>query len=334
MRFAPVCALLLLASCQGTGGRDAVSAPTPAAIARAEPRFVGALEALQEALRSNEDEAAQAILNRIWSLGPDQATAELLRVFERVLNGRATVRALALELLVDPLPLPRELEERLPGASGHALTLEIRNPLSSALVLQPGPATLGSVREELTNGGAIVRSEDLRPFALPRSIELPPQGRVELPLAEFFLAPRPSERAVRLRFALELRSGTLLCEGQELPAMRWVVAPVSACTRTERLRDALEPGELMALLRTDTDERGLLDAAARIAEDQRAAALRRLCQALDPATRVDLARFHKALSWLAGESLPEDPVRLQEWIRARRPQPPRPSLVLPSESGP
>lgn len=334
MKFAPACALLLLASCQGIGGRDAFvdpggTAPTPAALARAEPRFHAGLESLQQALRSNEDEEARRILGRLWALGPDESTASLLRIFERILGGREAVNAVHLTLKAQPRELPGEFLERMPGARGYALELEILNTLDSSLELRPGPATLVSVREELSNSGAIVRSQDLRPFQLPASIQLAPQGSQRIQLAEFFLAPREQERAVRLGFQLELRSGSMLRDGAQLPAMRWRIVPAAVSERSPRLKATGGIEELLSGLRGISRDSELLDAAVRIPDSGREAALERLCEALDPATRIDLSRCHKALSWLSGESLPEDPAQLQSWVRSRRPQVSKPALVLP-----
>ncbi|MEY2785332.1 MAG: hypothetical protein RL277_1542 [Planctomycetota bacterium] len=330
MRIAPACALLLLASCQGAGGRafepGTPSAPTPT---RVEPRLQAGIDSLRQSLEAGEDEQARAILSRLWSLGPDEPSAELLRSFERVLGGRESVKALDLRLVAEPRELPAELRSRMPAAMGYALQLQVRNPLTSPLRLVPGPATLASVREEVSAGGAIVRSQELRPFQLNSALEIPAEGELRVPMAEFFLAPRDNELAVRLAFTLELRAGTLLRDGQELPAMRWNVTGSRTCAATQRLREAGAQADPHALLRSDADALALLEAAIAVPEERVAQTLADLCAALDPATRVDLTRCHKALCWLAGEALPEDPSRLQQWISARRPARPRPDLKLP-----
>jgi hypothetical protein len=298
-------------------------------MARLEPRLQAGVDLLRQSLEAGEDEQGRAILSRLWALAPDEPSAELLRSFERILAGREAVKALELRLVAEPRELPTDLFSRMPAALGYALQLEVRNPLTSALRLVPGPATLASVREEVSVGGAIVRSQELRPFQFSSALEIPAGGELRVPLAEFFLAPRERELAVRLAFTLELRAGTLLRDGQELPAMRWNVTSTRACAATPRLREAGPQADLVALLHSDADALALLESAIAVPKERVAKTLEDLCAALERATRVDLARCHKALCWLAGEALAEDPEGLQRWISAQRPLIPRPELQLP-----
>lgn len=336
MKTALVCALLLLASCQGAGERDVLDQELEQVppLARALPQFQAPLEALLGALKANEDEHARAILGRMWALGPDQATSELLQSFERILAGRESVKAVEWRLETHAAELPAELQSAVPTARGFALRARLINHTDERLELRPGPATIETRREELSKQGAITRGVELRPFEFSQALILEPQAQLEVPLAEFFLAPREQESAVRLSFALELRSGVLLRGGRELPAMRWQVQPVRQSALDASLGARIAPEDLVARLASSDDARELLRWSARVDDTQGAQALALLAQALERASRVDLERFSKALAWLCGERVPDDAPSIARWLAQWQAPTPKPDLVLRPQRSP
>jgi len=342
-------AALLLAACRGTGergvsgGQTRALAPanTPGALgpdiaAEVGARFAPSLEALQRAVTSGEDELARALIAHVDSLGPDPRVWQLTRAFERILDGRAAVKLLKLELSCEPEPLETLFPGAEQGAQAWRLVFRALNQGSDALELDPGPATLLSMRTDIGRNGTESSTQETRSFDRLKQLVLPPQGKAEVELARFFLAPPPGQLAVRLSFELELRSGAIKREGRELPAMHLNVQPARAARHAENLPEGtLTPDELLAASASLTDADALLELAVRTEPGPGGEGLVALEQALAGLARPRLELWVPSMRWLVGADLPTDVDGLRAWLRrrgeTRTNAAPREKLVLPHE---
>src|SRR5262249_21370888 len=155
-------------------------------------------------------------------------------------------------------------------------------------------------------------------------------------LLAFFLEPASGALAERLDFALDLRSGSVVRGGRELPAMRLTVARAEAARRSRALEaqgsaSAEERSRLVQ--RGRVDELAALSLAVRLDAAERERALESL-RALEPGIpEPDLAALAPALRWITGLAQPGgDTLAWRAVLRnAGRPEPARPRerLVLP-----
>jgi len=340
-------AALLLAACSGAGARaeDGALAPepepepvalTPEFGAEVGARFQPGLEALARAVSAGEDELARALIGHVDSLGPDERVWQLTRAFERILDGRAAVRCLELELACVAEPPGTTIPGAQPGAQAWRLVFRAHNKGPDPIELFPGPATLHSTRTDLGRRGGGSSSQETRAFDKLRRFALEPDGRAEVELARFFLAPPPGLLAVRMDFVLELRSGSLQRAGRELPAMRLAVVPARAARHAADLPQAtLTPAELLAASAGLTESDELLALAVRTDPGPAGAGLAELEEALSGLVSTRLELWIPSLRWLAGPDVPKDVGEVRDWLRGRRQAnaaaAPRPSLVLPRE---
>jgi len=335
-------AALLLAACRGTGERadSSAKAPLPAATPQPAPevdaRFAPGLEALERALAAGEDELARALIMQLDSLGPDERVWQFVRGYERILDGRAGVRSLALTLVCVPEPAGTALPGAQPGAQVWRLVFQARNTGTERIELNPGPATLTATHTDLGSRGTEARALETRSFDKLKRIDLDPGAQSEVELARFFIDPLSGQLAVRLDFTLELRSGVLQRAGRELPAMRIAVAPARATRHSADLPEArLTPEELLAASAPLTQTGELLALAVRTDPGAGGANLADLERALAELSRPRLELWIPALRWLVGPEVPTDVDGLRGWLRARveahAAKTPRPTLVLPRE---
>lgn len=351
--LASVAAALLLAACRNPGGRAALpeqgelasGAAAPVALgpnpaAGVDARFVPALEALQRAVGAGEDELARSLVAHLDSLGPDARVWDLTRTFERILDGRAAVQSLHLALACQPEPLATVFAGDDPQARGWRLVLAAENATSDRIELRPGPATLVATRTEVLRGsplaplGSQSSAQETRSFEGLRGLALGPGERAEIELARFFLSPGPRLSAVRLAFELDLRSGVVVRDGRELPAMHLDVEGV----RVSRAAGELDgpPLDLAALLeraRGAEDAAAILDLAVRTELAPGEAGRAALEDALVELPRPALKLWIPAVRWLDSAEAPTDVDGLRLWLRersaARARHVPRPDLVLP-----
>jgi hypothetical protein len=340
-------AALLLAACSGAGARAPepsgapAQAPAPTALspefgAEVGARFQPGLEALARAVSAGEDELARALISHVDSLGPDERVWELTRAFERILDGRAAVRCLELELACVEEPAGTVIPGVQAGAQAWRLFFRAHNTGADAIELFPGPATLHSTRTDLGRHGGGSSTQETRAFDKLRRFALEPDARAEVELARFFLAPPPGLLAVRMDFELELRSGSLKRGGRELPAMRLAVRPARAARHAADLPPgALTPAELLAASAGLTDADELLALAVRTDPGPAGSGLVELEEALSGLVATRLELWIPSLRWLAGSDVPKDVPEVRDWLRGRRQADaaaaPRPALVLPRE---
>jgi hypothetical protein len=333
-------ALLLAAACRTAGGpRPAAPevpppGPGPELAAPVAGRFAPGLEALQQAVTAGDDELARALIAHEDSLGPDERVWQTLRAFERILDGRAAVKCLKLELACLPEPPGSAPPDAVPGAQAGRLVLRAANSGTDEIELRPGPATLRTARTDLSRRGTEANAEESRPFDKLRRLVLAPGASTEIELARYFLAPPPGQLAVRLSFELELRSGTVLRGGRELPAMHFAVAPARAMRHAPELPDeVLTPAQLLAASAGVSTAEELLALAVRTEPQGSGAELAALERELAELPRPRLELWILPLRWLAGSDAPTDVDRLRDWLRgrerARATKEPRPQLVLP-----
>jgi len=340
--------LLHLAACSGTGERGASGtkapndgAPAPAAESERQvgARFAPSLEALRSAVEAGDDELARALIAHADSLGPDESTWQFVRAYERILDGRAAVKHLVLELdclSEPPEKLPGDVQ---PGAQAWRLVLRARNTSAEAIQLRPGPASLHTNRTDLDRRGAVSSTQVTRSFDSLKSIEVGPNAQVEIELARFFLAPPAGLLALSMDFELELRSGVLERDGRELPAMHLAVAPARAARHAEDLPEGtLTPAELFAASAGLTESDELLALAVRTDPGPAGSGLLELERSVSGLVSTRLELWLPALRWLAGPDVPKDVDLARAWLKRRgeaaMPGAPKPSLVLPRAAAP
>jgi hypothetical protein len=330
--------VLLLAACRTAGeprpAAPEAAPPGPELAAPAAGRFAPGLEALQQAVTAGDDELARALVAHVDSLGPDENVWQTLRAFERILDGRAAVKCLKLELACVPEPPGSALPAAQEGAVAGRLLFRAENTSSDAIELRAGPATLHTTRTDLGRRGTESSSEESRPFDSLQRLALAPGARTEVELARYFLAPPPGQLAVRLSFELELCSGVVLRAGRELPAMHLAVASARATRHAADLpEETLTPAQLLAASAGLTRAEELLALAVRTEPGGSGAELAALERELAELPRPRLELWILPLRWLAGSGTPTDVDRLRDWLRererARATKEPRPALVLP-----
>jgi hypothetical protein len=299
-------------------------------------RFAPGVDALKRAVAAGEDDLARALVAQLDSLGPDDKVWKLVRAFERILDGRAAVRTLELGLACEAEPVGSTLPGAEPGAQVWKLVFRARNTGSERIDLQPGPATLTTTRTDLARRGGEASSLETRSFDKLKRLELAPAQQSEVELARFFLDPPAGQLAVRLAFALELRSGVLVREGRELPAMHLAVAPARAVRRADELpSEILTPEQLLSASAGLSSSEELLALAVRTEPEPTGTGLADLERALAELPRSKLELWIPSMRWLAGSDAPTDVDGLRGWLRGRgesaAQKGPRGALVLPRE---
>ena len=331
-------AALLCAACRSSDERAPeqqapAGGPPPVVDVDVGARFAPGVDALKRAVAAGEDDLARALIAQLDSLGPDEKVWNLVRAFERILDGRAAVRTLELTLSCEPIPE----EIRLPGAAAGSqawrLVFRAHNTGPDVIELLPGPAILSTKRTDVARRGGEASTLETRSFDKLRRIELAPGEQSNVDLAAFFLDPPAGQLAVRLDFVLDLRSGVLKRAGRELPAMHLAVTPARAARCAAGLPEGtLTPEELLEASASLSTAEELLALAVRTETGKGLVDLERALAEL-PRPRLEL--WIPSVRWLAGAEAPTDVDGLRGWLRARNEaqaqRGPRPALVLPRE---
>lgn len=336
------CLAAVLASfaCRGAGegphgvtraaSADAAASANALELTNVDPVFQPALESLHAAVRAGDDDTASAILAHVLSRGPRGRALALALAYERILAGRAAVRALALSLeLVDADDggAPHDL---------HALVFAVRNTGDVPLVLVPGPAALSVAHERLDARGDLSVSSETRSFENLGRLALAPGAEARVELSVLFLELTPESIAERMRFRLDLRASQIEQEERELPAMRLHVADAEelVLSPVQAAKPAVPPEALAELANTGhAHAADALDLAVRMPRAERGAALDHLAAFARTLTEPDLRELVPALRWLdSSTACGGEPLAWREWLlrRAHAGDPKdRGTLVLP-----
>jgi hypothetical protein len=229
------------------------------------------------------------------------------------------------------------------------LVLVVENTAAVPIELRPGPGNLRVTKTSVSRLklvqlgepmlGGEQQSSETHPYAELRNLALEPGASREFDLARFFIDVQGDDLAVRLDFDLELRSGSVVRDGRELPAMN---VPVKGCeaTRWSKLRypEAEATPEALATyaLRTTTITADCaLEMAVRIPDEDRARALDLLAVREKELSEVHLTALVPALRWLTQDpTLGGDSVLWRAYLRARAGAKPkqRAKLELPART--
>ena len=227
----PACLVLiagvLTAGCAGTRGIGVdpligTSPSGPVIGAGTVPeRYVPALEALEEAVRGREDEAADALLARLevrMERDPEapEALSRLLAGYRLVLGGRERARALELALeLVRPSSGPPDLEVWLCARSEWARPLE----------LLPGALVLAQLHSEMDARGRSGHRAELDELGVPVALVVPPGGSARWRLGRVPARVPGASLAARVRVDLRVRAARVRDAGRVFPADALAASP-------------------------------------------------------------------------------------------------------------
>lgn len=283
------------------------------------PDLLAMFDRLQELVFAHEDRAARNVLARIQARRPDGRALEMAEAFDRILDGRALVEAVRLELAI-------QAHERDP--SRYRVALFAHNGSQLACVLRPGPATLMLEQTMVDREGRERRNETTR--ATDEFLELPLAAgeSVTVPLLEFARplgvdaspdapsASMQSTLAARYTWDLRLLSGVFEVDGVRLPAMRFDVQPAERVWLAASLpSEVATPEELLEAMRlTTTTKQDLMAIAVRVPGEERTRTLSLVQAELDrlPSDRWNL--LTPALRWISGDSrLGNDPAAWRAW---------------------
>ncbi len=308
-----------------------------------DPTLLPALQALERAVDAGADREAAAILARLMLRRPRGRLLEIAQAYRRILDGRALVSSLRLRLECRPEIVAKPSPDAPPGARFTRLFLVAESAIEAQVDIEPGPATLLVTRSIVDRRGVEQDAVETRTFAKLRRLHVERGKPTETPLALFFLASSPGALAVRLRFEIDLRSGTAQIpapgpggKARELPAMRLRAAAAEETALEASLASmpAAAPEDLAALISgaSPVELRGALAIAVRIAPGERARALDLLAPLVDTAPESAVQAFVPALRWIALTSEPGgDAQAWRAWLGARsdRKAGERPRLLLP-----
>jgi hypothetical protein len=226
------------------------------------------------------------------------------------------------------------------------LVLVAENSSDVPIELRPGPATLTTTKtsvapvpvpriESASLGSQEERSET-HPYTELKSLRADPGHSVEIELARFFIDVPENLLAVRLSFELELRSGVIVRDGRELPAMNVAVRGDEVTCwihlRHPEWKATPESLEEFAVGTGTTAGDCALEIAVRMPPADRERALDRLASRERDIPRIRLEELVPALRWLTDDStLGGDPDLWRAFLRARAARIPRerPALELP-----
>ena len=324
-----------------------------------DPSFLPSLQALASAVESGADREADAILRRIELRQPRGSVLEIARAYRRILDGRAVVSSLRLRLECRPVPV-EEIPEGAPeGAQFARLFLVAVSGLQEIVSLEPGPATLFVTRSVVGRTGIERDAIETRTFENLRRLEVGPEEPAEVSLARFFVSAAEGEMASRMRFELDLRSGSariLSAEeaasrgqasskagsdprGREVPVMRLRVADAEVTAYEPALRElpAGAPEEFLALASAAgrIDLAAALRVAVRIPPKERERTLDLLAPEIEALPEEAVRALVPSLRWVAVTSEPGGGVAAwRAWFveRERKKAGERPNLILPRKA--
>lgn len=318
-------ALGVLVACSAHAPRGSAPAePTPAQVS---PANAAIFVALQGALEDGEDQLARSIVASLRARPLTPREDELARSAERVLDGRALVRSLDLELVSEPADLA--------GGTAYRLVLCARSSARVPVVLSLPPADLKRSRSAIDADGLEGLEFESRTTRALENLELAPSEERRIELLAYEL-PLGRALGLRERWRCQTRSGEIRSGGEVFPAAR---VEVRGCER-ERLSPLVAgapaaPAELLSLLEgpEPASSRALLDTALRIDPALRPETLRLLAPvverlAFESPERVEASE--PALRWLTGNrDLGRDPRGWAAYLRLRAE--PLPATPVPGE---
>jgi hypothetical protein len=307
------------------GGAGCASAPASAGARPSElaeldgidERLVPRFQALRAAVLGHDDATARLLAARLRTLAPEGRAAELLRDFERVLDGRAEMARIELALAARVVPeRPGELALELAVARGA----DGVHP--GELVLEFPPPLLVRDLVWLAPSGQERRERHVEPLAVGwDALGLTPGERRTLALApvEVELA---GALALRVVFSLELHAGVAARIGpdgtrEELPAAGPRCRPAEIVLLAQYLPpDAVDPGELARYaLRPEISVPALMERAVRVDPARWGEALDAVAASAGAYPDQRLAELVPALRFIGrvGESS-ADPVAWRAWL--------------------
>ena len=307
-----------------------------------DPNYLPSLQALARAVEAGNDREATAILVRIELRRPRGRVLEIAQAYRRILDGRAVVKSLRLRLECRPeeaADLPKDAPE---GARFARLYLVAESRLLEPVLLDAGPATLFVTRSVVGRGGVERDAVETRTFESLRHIEVASEKPAEVSLARFFVSAAEGELASRIRFELELRSGTARiltgeeAAGRDVPVMRLRVADAEETVYAASLRELppAAPEELAALAsgKGTIELAAALAIAVRIPPAQRERTLDLLAPVVEGLPEDSVRALVPSLRWVAVTSEPGGgPAAWRAWLaeRERKKAGEKPMLLLP-----
>ncbi|MBL8858273.1 MAG: hypothetical protein JNL28_07220 [Planctomycetes bacterium] len=277
-------------------------------------RWRPALEALQAAVANGEDREARAVLARLYATRPTGSALELAQAFERILDGRAAVAAIELKVEAE--------YRREQGEQGFIVVwFTARTDDTRTFDVAPGPCNLRVAHASIDPTGAETRSLQTIPVQAPVRFLVTAGAPVRLPLAHMPFALQKGALASRATIDMELRSGAVRVDEQELPAMRWHIATGEVVLLKSELAglDLAGAGELAAhVLDGKCDAAEALKIAVRLPSSEREDALDELARAVRSIPGPALIGLTPALRWLVpGENFGQDADLWRAYLRHR-----------------
>lgn len=312
--------LALACGCASAPRTNLALEPVPArGLASLAPRYQAQFAALNDALEAHEDQVARRIAQQIRvrvtleaGAGSESTAAarEILDGMERILDGRALVGSLRLELAV-----------RAAAEPFVEVVLRASTVRRTHIRFRPGPAVLRIHRVTLSPAdggkeGRAVRTQGVRDLDL----ELDADGWTEVSLGTFPAVLPGNVLAARTRWSLEFLSGEILEEGRSYPAMDVPPAVAERVDLAPILPTApVEPSELARYAELpDGAWLPLLERTVRIRPERREEALDLLTPVVRRQSDEQLRRLVATLRWLAPTGQPgRDPARWRAWLEDR-----------------
>lgn len=205
--------LALPSACHSAGGgrgSSVVLLPAPPALgtARVSANHEALFGALQAALAEGEDELAGHVLANLRARALQPRELEVVESAERVLTGRALVRALELELASEPLP-ERE--------GSFRLILVARSRTSADVCVRLPPCDLKRLRVSMDARGVEGLDFQSKASTALQELWLAPTVERRIELLDYDL-PLGRALGTRERWRLETRSGAIESGGKVYPA--------------------------------------------------------------------------------------------------------------------
>lgn len=330
--------LLLAASCLAACGS---TLPDPAStggsqliVGDSTPRRVmsGAhwalVETIRKALDEGDDAEAKALVRRLRLQGGLEVE-ELAQGFDRVLEGRALVRAITFQLTVEPL-VDEDARER-----ERSVRLDVWHGLDERVVLELPIGRLDHLLVSLAPTGLETRELETRITHELDGIRLKPGERRSFEVARYLL-PMEGAIAVRERWSLTFGDGSLRVGKRSLPAANVQAGVVNYEELAPEIpREHVLPAKLVEYVQGRRVFMPLLlEHAVRIDPARREETVRALLPVLERLAVDDLDRgrmLAPALRWLTRSNKPGvEPVAWVDALRERFSERPDPNLDLPN----
>ena len=268
---------------------------------RVRPSLEPAFNALRGAMEDGDDEYALGILDglRVRARG-DEELLKVLDSSERILKGRRLVRALNLNLRVEPAGIGKVGEV---PARRFRLLLDVAHGRTDTLVLSLPPGTLERLTVSIDALGSQSKSYQTEALDLFEGLAIEP-GRTETVELLTYNVPYGGQVAVRDQWDLQLLSGEVRRGDEAYPAMR---VGVQRCERVSIApyfpQEPLEPSVLLEYIAgEEIHGPPLIERTVRIDDARREEALELLAPLVEDLERDDperLAEIAPALRWLA-----------------------------------